>query len=513
MATISLSQALLVIVFIFILSSLVKGLYNITLHPLSRIPGPRLAGFSPIWLLFHTFSLRKCEALHDAHARYGPIVRIGPGKLLISSSPDIKSVYGIGSRFLKSDFYPPWGLDGSSNIFSTIDPRDHAVRRSITAKTFARNSIVQFLPQLVEHAGSMVKTLRRACDDNGGQTTIEFMKIARYIALDMLGSAVLGEDFQLLKTGREHPFVHDLDSATVIIPIRATLPSWLWTIAKRVPLPKWQHHLGGEVRLSSYAAETVDKEIRRTNKGDIDGPPTLVSSYAGYRSSDGEILSKQRIIGEIAAIYFAGTDTTSSTLTFALYELARCPEIQNTLRAELHTRPMWKDGDQVPAFSDLEENCPYLDAFIWETLRLYAAIPSHLERVVPAPGTTVTSGQHIPGGNIIGMQNYSLHRNEALFPNPEEFRPERWLQATAEMKKGLAPWGLGSRVCMGMHLAYIEMRLMLAAMIGNFEVVLPAGFDPATMRMRNLWFIFPQSGKLDIVVSAWNKQEKSQFSG
>ncbi|RYP17059.1 hypothetical protein DL765_004758 [Monosporascus sp. GIB2] len=310
---------------------------------------------------------------------------------------------------------------------------------------------------------------------NGSSSTVDFIKLARYLALDMLGSSVLGEDFGLLKNGIEHPFVHDLDSAAFVIPIRANLPSWLWTILKRLLLKKWQHHLGGEQRLAHYAAGTVERTFADAARGKKGGL-ALVSSYANYEAPDGGRLSVERIIGEIAAVYFAGTDTMSMTLSFATYEVARRPDVQDRLRTELMEK---KAGpDHKISYEALENDCTYLSAVISEALRRH----------------------EILAGTTVGVQSYSLHRDAKVFPSPEVFDPDRWLQATPEMRKALSPWGFGSRICMGMHLGYVEFRLALAVLVGDFEISLPDSFDHNAMRMRNLWFVFPQRGELGAVL-------------
>ena len=472
-----------------------RVVFNVLFHPIAHVPGPRKAALSNLWLIWRTFTMRKCETLDDCLATYGPVARIAPNKIVVSSQEDIKTIYNIGTKCLKSPFYPPWGLNGASNIFSTIDPQDHSVRRSITARTFSKNAVLQFLPKLVQHAQALVHRVETI--SAGGSSSVEFIKLARYLALDMLGSSVLSEDFGLLKHGTEHPFVHDLDSAAFVIPIRASLPSWLWTLLQFVPVTKWQHHLGGEHRLAQYAAGTVKRTFSKAEQGEK-GDLALVSSYANYESPDGGRLSTERIIGEIAAVYFAGTDTSSMTLGFLAYEMARRPDVQSCLRAEL----LGKAGAaRTISYDTLERDCPYLNAVISEALRLYGAIPSHLERVVPAGGITLSTGHHVPAGTIVGVQSYSLHRDATVFPEPATFHPDRWLQATPEMRKALSPWGFGSRICMGMHLAYVEFRLALAVLLGNFALSLPPGFQHQTMRMKNLWFIFPQGGKVDLVIT------------
>ncbi|KAH8157790.1 hypothetical protein CIB48_g10458 [Xylaria polymorpha] len=469
------------------------AVFNLFFHPLAGIPGPPAAAISDFWLMWKLFTLKKCESIHECLLKYGSVVRVGPNKLVVSSQDDIKTIYGPGSKCLKSSFYPAWNLNGATNIFSNVDPKDHSFRRSLTARTFSKQTAMRFMPQLIKHAQELADRLELLSKGNRhGHSTVEFIQLARYLALDMLGTSVLDEDFELLKKGINHPFVDDLDAASLVIPARATLPTWVWFVVKRLPIPRLQHLLGGEGRLAKYAASTIERYITKSDGAENKGL-SLVSCYSNYRDHAGNRLSTDRFIGEISAAYFAGTDTISVTLSFAVYEIARRADVQERLRAELAEKAGGSGGRLT--YEVLEKDCAYLSAVISEVLRLYAALPSHLERVVPQGGMVLSTGHHIPAGTIVGTQPFSLHRDATLFPDPSRFDPDRWLDATPEMRKALCPWGFGSRI-----LAYIEFRLALAVLVGGFDVALPPGYDHEAMRMKNFWFVFPQGGKVNILV-------------
>jgi cytochrome P450 len=144
-------------------------------------------------------------------------------------------------------------------------------------------------------------------------------------------------------------------------------------------------------------------------------------------------------------------------------------------------------------------------------LRLYGAAPSLLERVVPvstsknffgAEGFDLM-GYALPPGTIVGTQSWSLHRDPAVFPSPETFLPERWLPSYAASKEETAedaereaarlarmashmmPFGTGSRICGGLNLAHIIMRVVLVAVLRNFEVEAAPGTDEKSMDMRD----------------------------
>jgi len=122
---------------------------------------------------------------------------------------------------------------------------------------------------------------------------------------------------------------------------------------------------------------------------------------------------------------------------------------QEKLHEELSTLDFPVDG--VPSIQQLD-SLPYLDAVIKEGLRLYAAIPMTLFRDVPTEGK-VMNGYFIPGGTTVGAQAYSLHRNEEIYPDPEAYRPERWLNVDKEtelqMQRQFWAFSSGARSCIG----------------------------------------------------------------
>ena len=126
---------------------------------------------------------------------------------------------------------------------------------------------------------------------------------------------------------------------------------------------------------------------------------------------------------------------------FITYELALHPEIQSKLRNELFEA---FPGPVEPLSFENLEKLPLLDGVCKEGLRIHAPIPSFLERVAPKGGFNIC-GYSIPAGTVIGMQAYTNHRNEQVYPNAAIFLPERWSEATAEMKLNFLPFSSGPR--------------------------------------------------------------------
>lgn len=169
---------------------------------------------------------------------------------------------------------------------------------------------------------------------------------------------------------------------------------------------------------------------------------------------------------------FAGHETTAVQLTYLCYELSRPAnyKIQNRLRYEL------QEAFPSGQIEDLEvvDNLPYLNALLSENGRIHTSIPGAEPRVVAKPYTI--GKLLIPVGTVISCLPYAYHRNPSVFPNPDKFIPERWLVDNEEDKKRvkqqakyMMPFGKGVRMCLGMNLALIEMKLAIASLYLNFS--------------------------------------------
>lgn len=159
----------------------------------------------------------------------------------------------------------------------------------------------------------------------------------------------------------------------------------------------------------------------------------------------------------------AAIETSGDTLTYLYYELSLRPALQAQLRAELLTLanpPLYPlpEGQEIvlPDFKTVD-NLPLLDAVLQETLRIWTAVPGGQPRVTPSPSCTLVGYSGIPAGVRVQASAYALHRNPEVFPDPEEWKPERWLDAEpkqlAEMKRWFWAFSSGGRMCIGSNIA------------------------------------------------------------
>ena len=210
----------------------------------------------------------------------------------------------------------------------------------------------------------------------------------------------------------------------------------------------------------------------------------VLSMLLAARDEDGQPLSDVEVRDQTMTLIVAGHETTFTALSWTLDLLSRQPDAYQRLRAEV---AMVLRGSVVgPA--DLPR-LPYLDAVIQESMRLRPPAWS-INRIPFEPFDL--DGYHFPAGTSLIVSPWILHHEPDLWGDAEAFRPERWLDgSTANLPRGAYfPFGLGPRMCIGMPLADMEMRLVLATILQRVTPVVVPGFRPiprprVTLRLAN----------------------------
>ncbi|KAH8256214.1 hypothetical protein KR026_010914, partial [Drosophila bipectinata] len=191
---------------------------------------------------------------------------------------------------------------------------------------------------------------------------------------------------------------------------------------------------------------------------------------------DGKPLTNDEIREEVDTFMFEGHDTTTSALSFCLYEVSRNPEVQEKLFEEI-LRVIGTDRSRPVTIRDLGE-LKYMESVIKESLRMYPPVPIVGRKLVN--DFKYTNSKHcdgiIPAGAEIVLGIYGIHRQPDTFPDPEKFDPERFETGDRVPPFHMVPFSAGPRNCIGQKFAQLEMKMMLAKIVREYEL-LPLG-DP-----------------------------------
>lgn len=193
--------------------------------------------------------------------------------------------------------------------------------------------------------------------------------------------------------------------------------------------------------------------------------PLTTKSYI-LKNNDSNGITHDEIIQTSGTLIIAGSETSATVLSGAIYFLLKNPKWMTKLQDELRTA--FKDESQI-TFAALGQ-LKILHAIIQETLRMYPPLPGSMPRISPKEGATV-GGTFIPPDTRLGITQYPAYRSTRHFKNPDTFAPERFLGDDVyanDTRSVFQPFSVGPRNCIGQNLAWAELRTVIARLVWNF---------------------------------------------
>ena len=430
------------------------------------IPGPR----DPVALLrfFRSAANDPCAALSELQSRYGDVVQVG-----IWPRPVI-GLFGVDANALILSERPDWfewgsamqalvPVDGPTALVVTDGP-DHDRRRRLVQPGFHRRRIDGYVDLMREETDAAVDWLARA-------SCADVYEVFRGAIRRSVVRALFGPTLR----DRADEFGALLQPAFDFVnrPPQRQI---------RSPLPGSGYRRAVEAR--AEADRVIDAEIER-RAGSPPGDDVL-ADLLDARDENGLGLTPTEIRDQVVSLIAAGYDTTSAALAWTLDRVHREPGVRDALRAELDD----VIGNAPLTFERLRD-LPYLQGVVQETLRLDP--PG-----VVAPRTTLRElefgGHAIRRGALVLYSAYLTGRDPRVWRDPEEFRPERWIDGDPRREvvapAAFVPFGGGSRRCLGHAFATTELEVMTAGFVRRVDATLvdaepPVGTGIASVSPRD----------------------------
>jgi cytochrome P450 len=357
-------------------------------------------------------------------------------------------------------------------VQSTVDANLHRMPRSAMAPFFTTRRICLYEPIIKPKLENISTRLERLkCS---GQVA-EMRLLLWYMATDIITEIAFPEGLGLLAAPELNPSHRAFQSSGQRKLQYFKHFPFLWTILHKMP-PKWL------IKLVPEAQPTIEWE--RRNKAHL---TQLISQHIQVKPPQGTTIlhqllksdlpapekSHSRIWQESASLVGAGVETVSNAICVTLVYLHLNPSCLSSLKNELQAAI--PNPAQIPSYTELAR-LPYLSAVVNEGLRKAVGISHRFIRVVP-DGAIAYGTYILPPGTAVSMSTIVMHSRSDVFPNPDAFIPERWLEA--ENRDGekadrrlLMTFGKGPRMCLGQNLALAEITTVLATLVVRFELEL-----------------------------------------
>lgn len=490
-----------------ILYSFIAPLFS----PLRKIPGPFAGHFSKLWYEWRMYRADFHYHNIELHRKHGPLVMLAPGFISFDDPDAIKKVYGIASKFPKSDWYQAARKPGKDvfTLFSDQNMKRHAETRKLFANMYSMSSVVAYEPLVDQCTKLFVEKLDEIVDKG------EPVNMARWFqvyAFDVIACISFGKRFGFLDRGED--INNMMGSLRDGVKYGVLVALWPWLHAL-VFYPAAKLGFGGakgrmdhikfvQERMAQREEERRSRDLEKAGSGKPrpDGrPDDFMDRLWDKHDENPDKMTKMHVLINGVSNITAGSDTLSTTLSGILFFLLANPRTLTKLKEEINERYESGQLSEQPTFKECQP-MTYLDAVLKESLRLHSAVGIPLWRDVPEGGVEI-AGQFIPEGTTVGVNAWVAHRNQDVWgSDANEFRPERWLEAEAEAQAGnkarlqrmeayYLPFGLGARTCIGRHIGMLEILKLLPVLLRRFDFEL--AMPKEDMEWENAWFVLPKN--------------------
>ncbi|RFU29708.1 hypothetical protein B7463_g6647, partial [Scytalidium lignicola] len=402
-------------------------------------------------------------AMQELHARYGPVVRMAPNNLSFINPQAWKDIYAYKKapelEMIKDPEFYVRNPDAPTIVNGNRE--EHARYRRLYSPGFSLRSLREQEPLIQGYVNKFVNGLTRICEH--GETPVDMVQWFNFVTFDIIGDLAFGEPFGCLENGATDWLakLNQIEEAQMH-----------FRIIQHIPL------------LSRYARQIVNTMLPSNAVRGQDGHRKLTKEKVTHRVNNnrprpdfmehilrqpsGQGLTFDEMLSNSATLIQAGSETTATLLSGALFLLLQHPDKMQKLVDELTTS--FASDDMMTI--ENTDRLPYLAAVLEEGLRLYSPAVPGFPRQVPKGGATIDGG-YVSGGTSVGVNHYAAYHSPLNFSRPEEFIPERFIDVAAfsdDRREVLQPFSVGPRNCIGRSLAYAEGKLILGRAVWKFDM-------------------------------------------
>ncbi|NWW10005.1 CP3A9 protein, partial [Oreocharis arfaki] len=432
------------------------------------IPGPRPLPFFGTCLEYRKGFL---GFDNECFKKYGKVWGIYDGRqptLAVADPQIIKSV-------LVKDCYTTFtnrrrtDLAGVLSSAISLAEDEHWKRlRTVLSPTFTSGKLKEMFPIMKHYGEVLVKNVQKRVKED---SSISVKDIFGSYSMDVVTSTSFGVNIDSMNNPKD-PFVREMKK---LVKFDFFDPLFILSFVFPFVTP-----VLAKMNVSFFPTDAVDFFMRsiakikqerekEAHKGRVDFLQLMIESQHSSSQGNNEAnhsykaLTDTEVLAQAFIFIFAGYEPTSNTLGYLAYELALHPDVQQKVLQEIDTVLPNKAPLTYEAIMKLE----YLDMTVNETLRMYP-LGGRIERTCKKD--VEINGVTIPKGVVVTIPPYVLHRDPEYWPNPDEFRPERFNKENKESIDPYTylPFGAGPRNCIGMRFALLTLKVAIASLLQHF---------------------------------------------
>lgn len=435
------------------------------------------SGVTDLPWIVASIRLKRFKDLHEAH-KTAKIVRVGQNILSFNDVRAASSIYGHGSPSVKAPYYDA-GAGHYRNLADTRSKPEHSQKRRILAAGYALTTLLRWEDKVMNRIHALVGQYDVRCLSRGVSTpediSLDHRRWMDLFTIDIINDIGLSAGMKLLEKADDSFEVRDSLGHQYSCRFRESLwkglevhtsyawwPQWYSLVQKLTWWDKrWQHGAA----YNDIVTTQCKRRLERYMAGEkLDDFFTYLLESKGNTMN---MLSLGEMIAECSVMLNAGSETTGIALTNCLYLLISNPRSLAQLRSEVDPA-FASDGEVCPSFEKVRY-LPYLKACIDEGLRLHPPSATTTPRITPPEGQQIAD-EWIAGNTVVLCPTYTLHRNSEVFEEPDQFRPERWLEEGAkDLQRGFLPFSAGARGCIGRNITYMEQQMLIATLVHRYE--------------------------------------------
>jgi cytochrome P450 len=404
-------------------------------------PGPRLPALAQtlLWAAVPTWFMKGCAK------RLGEIFTVtfwpsGMQLVMVSDPEVVKTVFTAPPEVAPSGAgsSPIAPVVGESSVLTLIGP-EHMRQRKLLLPPFHGERLRAYEDVIVEATKRDMATWPLG-------TPMKMVGHTRAITLEVILRAVFGVEAERMDALRRA-------IGALMAPVNALT---ILLIALRRPTRERPSGELGEA-LAEMDRLIYEEIARRREEGDLSEREDIMSLLLQARDEDGQPMTDQELRDELVTLLLAGHETTATSVAWAIERLVRHPDKLARMVAEIDSE---RDGGEAR----------YLSAIVDETLRVRPVVPIVVRMLTEE---FEVDGYRLPPGTRVTPSIYLVNRNPRVYEDPEEFRPERFLENGPETFSWI-PFGGGIRRCIGASFAQLEMRVILRTILSELEPSLPS---------------------------------------